>query len=63
MKIAIIGSGTAGPAASIFLARAGHDVNLFERASKKEAVGAGFLLQPTGMAVLDDLGILRGVGP
>ena len=63
MKIAIIGSGTAGPTASIFLARAGYDVDLFERAPKKEAVGAGFLLQPTGMAVLDDMGILEELLP
>lgn len=56
-RIAIVGSGTAGPAAGIFLARAGHEVTLFERAEEESAVGAGFLLQPTGLAVLRELGL------
>lgn len=56
-RVAIVGSGTAGPAAGIFLARAGHEVTLFERAEEELAVGAGFLLQPTGLAVLRELGL------
>jgi len=56
-RIAIVGSGTAGPASGIFLARAGHEVTLFERAEEELAVGAGFLLQPTGLAVLRELGL------
>ncbi len=60
-RIAIVGSGTAGPAAGIFLARAGHEVTLFERAPREEAVGAGFLLQPTGLAVLKELGLAEKV--
>ena len=57
LRIAIVGSGTAGPAAAIFLARAGHDVVLFEKAPQKLPVGAGFLLQPTGLSVLAQLGL------
>ena len=60
-RIAIVGSGTAGPAAGIFLARAGHEVTLFERAPSEEAVGAGFLLQPTGLTVLKELGLDEAV--
>lgn len=56
-RIAIVGSGSAGPAAGTFLARAGHEVTLFERAEEELAVGAGFLLQPTGLAVLKELGV------
>ncbi|MFT6864362.1 MAG: 2-polyprenyl-6-methoxyphenol hydroxylase-like FAD-dependent oxidoreductase [Akkermansiaceae bacterium] len=56
-RIAIVGSGTAGPAAGILLARAGHEVTIFERAGEELAVGAGFLLQPTGLAVLRELGL------
>jgi len=63
MRVGIAGSGSAGPAAAAFLARDGHEVTLFERASAKEAVGAGFLLQPTGMAVLEELGILKDLLP
>ena len=57
LTVGIIGAGTAGPAAAAFLARDGHHVTLFEQASPLRPVGAGLLLQPTGLAVLDDLGL------
>lgn len=52
MKIGIVGYGTAGQAAALFLARAGHDIDVFERSAELSPVGAGFLLQPTGFGVL-----------
>jgi len=61
LRIAIIGCGTAGPAAAVLLSRQGHEVVLFERADECKAVGAGFLLQPSGMVVLKELGILEDV--
>src|SRR6187402_3745467 len=61
LRIAIVGCGTAGPAAAVLLKRLGHDVVLFERAEECKAVGAGFLLQPPGMDVLKELGILDEV--
>jgi len=57
MRIAVVGSGTAGPAAAILLARQGHQVTLMERAPRRLPVGAGFLLQPTGWSVLRELGL------
>ncbi len=57
LRIAVVGCGTAGPAAGILLRRLGHEVVLFERAPECLAVGAGFLLQPSGIAVLSELGI------
>ena len=57
LRIAVVGCGTAGPAAATLLARQGHEVTLFERAPECRAVGAGFLLQPSGLAVLRELGI------
>lgn len=60
-KVAVAGCGTAGPAAAILLARQGHQVTVFERAPECRPVGAGFLLQPSGMAVLRELGILDDV--
>lgn len=60
-RIAIFGCGTAGPAAAVLLQRQGHQVVLFERANECKAVGAGFLLQPSGMGVLKELGILESV--
>ena len=61
LRIAIVGCGTAGPAAAVLLRRLGHEVVLFERAPECRAVGAGFLLQPSGMRVLEELGILDQV--
>ncbi|MBL8242673.1 MAG: FAD-dependent monooxygenase [Rhodanobacteraceae bacterium] len=56
--IAIVGYGTAGQALAIALARDGHRVRVFEQAPQPGPVGAGFLLQPTGMAALWSLGLL-----
>lgn len=57
MHIAIVGCGTGGQAASLYLHRAGHRVTVFERSPTLAPVGAGLLLQPTGMQVLDELGV------
>jgi 2-polyprenyl-6-methoxyphenol hydroxylase-like FAD-dependent oxidoreductase len=63
--IAIIGYGTAGQAASLYLQRAGHRIHHVEQVPELRPVGAGFLLQPTGLSVLDELGLgdaARGCG-
>lgn len=56
LRVAIAGAGTAGLATAAFLAEAGHDVTVYERAAELAPVGAGLLMQPTGMAVLERLG-------
>ena len=56
--IGVIGCGTAGAAAAILLARAGHEVRVLERVAKPGPVGAGIMVQPTGQAVLARLGLL-----
>lgn len=61
MKIGIVGGGTGGPAAALHFARAGHAVTLFERVVHPEPIGAGILLQPTGMAVLGRLGLQQRI--
>lgn len=58
LHVAIVGYGTAGQASAVLLARAGHRVEVFEQAPALGPVGAGFLLQPTGMAALWRLGLL-----
>lgn len=58
MRIAVVGAGTAGCAACLFFERAGRPVTLFEQAEEPDAVGAGLLLQPTGLHVLHALGLL-----
>lgn len=59
MHVGIVGCGIAGAAAAIFLRRAGHQVTVLERAEAMRPVGAGLLIQPTGMAVLERLGLLN----
>jgi 2-polyprenyl-6-methoxyphenol hydroxylase-like FAD-dependent oxidoreductase len=51
--IAVVGAGPAGLAVATLLARAGHRVVVHERFDQAAPVGAGFMLQPTGLAVLD----------
>ncbi|WP_394839138.1 FAD-dependent monooxygenase [Pendulispora rubella] len=61
LEIAVVGCGTAGPAAALFLSRAGHRVTMFERVPEPGPVGAGIVLQPIGQAVLGRLGLLPQV--
>lgn len=58
LPIAIVGAGTAGLASAIFLARQGYAVRLLERVERLQPAGAGILLQPSGLAVLQRLGLL-----
>ena len=57
LDIGIAGAGPAGLAAALFLARAGHRVELIERFDRPSPVGSGLLMQPTGLTVLDALGL------
>ncbi len=61
MRVAVVGCGFAGAAAALLIARSGHEVAVFEAVNEPAAVGAGILLQPTGMAVLARLGLLGDV--
>jgi 2-polyprenyl-6-methoxyphenol hydroxylase-like FAD-dependent oxidoreductase len=56
-RIAIVGAGFAGLASATLLARAGHNVTVFEKFAAPQAVGAGILVQPTGLAAMRQLGI------
>jgi 2-polyprenyl-6-methoxyphenol hydroxylase-like FAD-dependent oxidoreductase len=57
LEVGVVGCGVAGQAAAILLAEAGHRVTLFERFPQPRPLGAGLLLQPTGLAVLRALGL------
>jgi 2-polyprenyl-6-methoxyphenol hydroxylase-like FAD-dependent oxidoreductase len=52
MRIGIVGAGVSGQAAAIALSRAGHIVEVFERFETARPVGAGLLLQPSGLEAL-----------
>ncbi|MEM9065671.1 MAG: NAD(P)/FAD-dependent oxidoreductase [Planctomycetota bacterium] len=65
LRVGIVGCGTAGQAAGILLARQGHEVTVLERTPEIRPIGAGLLVQPTGLGVLRRLGVadeLLGLG-
>nr|WP_199045364.1 NAD(P)/FAD-dependent oxidoreductase [Dyella sp. ASV24] len=57
LHIAVVGYGVAGQASCLLLGAAGHRLTVFEQAASPGPVGAGFLLQPTGLSVLTRLGL------
>lgn len=59
--IAIVGAGPAGLAAALFLKRAGFNPTVFERFDEPRPVGSGLILQPTGLAALNALGLLPDI--
>ena len=65
LEIGIAGAGPAGLAAALALKRAGHSITVFDQFDTPKAVGSGLILQPTGLAALDWLGLgarMRGLG-
>ena len=61
IDLAIIGAGPAGLASALYFNRAGHRVIIFERFEIAAPIGSGLMLQPTGLSVLSDLGLLDDI--
>ncbi len=57
LNIAIAGAGPGGLAVALALQRDGHTVTVYEQFDQPRPVGSGLILQPTGLAVLDWLGL------
>ena len=57
LRVAVAGAGFAGLATACMLARSGHSVTVLEKVAKPESVGAGILVQPSGLAAMRALGI------
>jgi salicylate hydroxylase len=65
LDIAVCGAGPAGLAAALALSRAGHSISIFDQFDEPQPIGSGLILQPTGLAVLDWLGLgerMRSLG-
>ena len=60
-RIGIVGCGIGGMGAAVALARDGHEVQVFERFAQPHPVGAGLLLQPSGLKALGALGLRDAV--
>ena len=56
MRIGIAGAGIGGLAAAALLAKGGHSVMVYDRFEAPRPVGSGLVMQPVGMAVLDEIG-------
>jgi salicylate hydroxylase len=57
LSIGIAGAGPAGLATALLLSRDGHAVTIFEQFEEARPLGSGLILQPTGLAVLGELGL------
>jgi salicylate hydroxylase len=64
-SIAVAGGGIAGLASAALLAREGAHVVVHDRMDAPSPIGSGLILQPVGLAVLDEIGVgdrLRALG-
>lgn len=55
--IAVLGAGVSGLTFATFARRAGHHIHLFDQFDSPAPIGSGLMLQATGLAVLDALGL------
>ncbi|MFV0133158.1 FAD-dependent monooxygenase [Streptomyces sp. HMX87] len=61
LRLAVVGGGIGGLAATLATARAGHRVTLVERAARFGEIGAGLQLAPNASLALEELGVLSAV--
>lgn len=60
-SIAIAGCGVAGLALAALMAREGTKVVVFDRLDAPRPVGSGLIVQPAGLAVLDEIGVAEPI--
>ena len=61
LRIAVVGAGVGGLANAILLSRLGHTVTVIERFSEPRPLGSGLMLQPTGLAAMERLGLRAAI--
>ncbi|HET9208147.1 MAG TPA: FAD-dependent monooxygenase [Burkholderiaceae bacterium] len=59
LRVAVVGAGLGGLAAALFMRRAGLDVTVYEQALELREVGAGIVVSPNMVRVLDKLGLAQ----
>jgi len=63
MKIAVVGAGPAGLICAWQLSLEGHQVIIYDKKANLDAQGSGVVIQPVGLQVLNQLGILDELLP
>lgn len=62
LRIAIVGAGIAGLSAAIALQKQENiDVQVYEKASRLQEIGASIALGPNGMRTLERLGVIEAL--
>jgi len=61
LEIAIVGAGIGGLALGALLGREGHRVRIFDQFETPKPIGSGLMLQQTGLAVLEQLGLRQNI--
>ena len=60
-SVVVVGAGIGGLTVALLLCRVGAEVTIYERLANPGELGAGLMLQPNGMAVLQGLGLSERV--
>ncbi len=58
LRVAVVGGGIGGVAAALFLQRAGVQATVYEQADELRETGAGIVVPPNMVRLLDELGLL-----
>jgi 2-polyprenyl-6-methoxyphenol hydroxylase-like FAD-dependent oxidoreductase len=61
LDIAVARAGPAGLSAALALTRGGHRVRIYERFETARPIGSGLIIQPTGQAVMTELGVFEAI--
>lgn len=63
LNIAVAGAGIGGLAVATLLSRQGHQVHVFDKFDTPQPKGSGLMLQQTGLAVLEAMGLRHEIEP